>query len=162
MRRMSENGLLFAAAWESFSPVAYRATRSEKYLTIGYGHYGSDVKEGQRISKEDALTLLWVDMEKCERAVHAVAHKSLTSAQFDAVVDLCFNAGVGVIGPDKGTGIYLRAGNIEGLRAKLSRFIYQSGKPLLGLKRRTEGRLALFDGKTWKEAERIGRAVAKL
>ena len=31
--------------------------------------------------------------------------------------------------------------------------------PLLGLRRRTAGRLALFDGKPWREAEAIGRAV---
>ena len=162
MRRISENGLLFAAAWESFSPIAYRATKQEKYLTIGYGHYGSDVRDGQTISQNDALTLLWVDMDKCERAVDKVASGRLTQSQFDAVVDLCFNAGVGVIGPNTGTGTYLRNGNIEGLRAKLSQFIYQGGKPLLGLKRRTTGRLALFDGMTWREAERIGRAVKSL
>ena len=162
MRRMSENGLLFAAAWETFSPVAYRATKAEKYLTIGYGHYGPDVKEGQKISQNDALTLLWVDMEKCERAVDAVASNRLTPSQFDAVVDLCFNAGTGVIAASTGTGMYLRNGNVEGLRAKLSQFIYQGGKPLLGLKRRTAGRLELFDGMPWREAERIGRAVQKL
>lgn len=162
MRRISENGLLFAAAWETFSPVAYRATKAEKHLTIGYGHYGPDVREGQRISKEDALTLLWVDMDKCERAVDAVAHRSLTQAQFDAVVDLCFNAGTGVIGATTGTGQALRNGNVELLRAKLSQFIYQAGKPLLGLKRRTTGRIALFDGDVWQVAERKGREVAKL
>ena len=162
MRRMTENGLRFVAAWETFSPVAYKATKAEQHFTIGFGHYGPDVKAGQRISEEDAYTQLWVDMAKAERAVDAVAHRSLTQAQFDAVVDLVFNAGSGVIGPATGTGVYLRAGSIEGLRSKLSQFIYQGGKPMLGLKRRVTGRLALFDGKTWREAERIGRAVKSL
>ena len=47
----------------------------------------------------------------------------------------------------------------------MSQFINQrnpkTGKlePVLGLRRRVAGRLALFDGKPWQEAEAIGRAV---
>lgn len=158
-RNISDNGLHFTAAWEQFRGTAYRATPAEKYLTIGYGHYGSDVKEGQKITEGQALILLNRDMAAAVKAVDAVAHPSLTQAQFDAVVDLVFNAGPGVIAPNTGTGQALRAGDVKTLRAKLALFINQNGKPVLGLRRRVAGRLALFDGKPWPEAEKIGRAV---
>lgn len=159
MRNISNNGLKFVAAWEQFRGTAYRATSAEKYLTIGYGHYGSDVKEGQKITEGQALILLNRDMAAAVKAVDAVAHPSLTQAQFDAVVDLVFNAGAGVIAPNTGTGQALRAGDVKTLRAKLALFINQNGKPVLGLRRRVAGRLALFDGKPWQEAEKIGRAL---
>lgn len=159
MRTMSDNGLKFVAAWEQFRGTAYRATPAEKYLTIGYGSYGPHVKEGQKITEGQALILLNRDMAAAVKAVDAVAHPSLTQAQFDAVVDLVFNAGAGVIASNTGTGQALRAGDVKTLRAKLALFINQNGKPVLGLRRRVAGRLALFDGKPWQEAEKIGRAV---
>ena len=158
-RNISDNGLKFVAAWEQFRGTAYRATPAEKYLTIGYGSYGPHVKEGQKITEGQALILLNRDMSAAVKAVDAVAHPSLTQAQFDAVVDLVFNAGAGVIAPNTGTGQALRAGDVKTLRAKLALFINQNGKPVLGLRRRVAGRLALFDGKPWQEAENIGRAV---
>jgi len=98
-------------------------------------------------------------MAKAVAAVDAAAHHSLTQAQFDAVCDLVYNAGAGVIAATTGTGKALRSGDVATLRAKLALFINQNGKPLLGLRRRTAGRLALYDGKPWQEAEAIGRAV---
>lgn len=158
-RNISDNGLHFTAAFEQFRGTAYRATSAEKYLTIGYGSYGPHVKEGQKITEGQALILLNRDMAAAVKAVDAVAHPSLTQAQFDAVVDLVFNAGAGVIASNTGTGQALRAGDVKTLRAKLALFINQNGKPVLGLRRRVAGRLALFDGKPWQEAEKIGRAV---
>lgn len=158
-RNISDNGLHFTAAFEQFRGTAYRATPAEKYLTIGYGSYGPHVKEGQKITEGQALILLNRDMAAAVKAVDAVAHPSLTQAQFDAVVDLVFNAGPGVIASATGTGQALRAGDVKTLRAKLALFINQNGKPVLGLRRRAAGRLALFDGKPWQEAEKIGRAV---
>ena len=159
MRNISNNGLKFVAAFEQFRGTAYRATSAEKYLTIGYGSYGPHVKEGQKITEGQALILLNRDIAAAVKAVDAVAHPSLTQAQFDAVVDLVFNAGAGVIASTTGTGKALRAGDVKTLRAKLALFINQNGKPVLGLRRRVAGRLALFDGKPWQEAEKIGRAV---
>lgn len=163
MRNISDNGLHFTAAWEQFRGRAYEATPNEKYWTIGWGHYGPDVKEGQKITEGQGLILLNKDMQWAVKAVDAVAHPSLTQAQFDAVCDLVFNAGEAVIAANTGTGQALRKGDTATLRAKLAQFINQRVNgvlvPMLGLRRRVAGRLALFDGKTWQEAEKIGRAV---
>ena len=158
-RNISENGLNFTAAFEGFRAKAYKATKTEKYLTIGYGHYGSDVKEDQTITEAEALELLKKDMAKAVAAVDAAAAPTLTQSQFDAICDLVYNAGAGVIAASTGTGQALRKGDIPMLRAKLALFINQNGKPVLGLRRRTAGRLALFDGMLWQQAEKVGRAV---
>jgi len=47
---------------EQFKDTAYRAVKDEEYLTIGYGHYGPDVKQNQKITQEDALNLLRSDI----------------------------------------------------------------------------------------------------
>jgi lysozyme len=158
-RNISDNGLHFTAAFEQFRGTAYRATPAEKYLTIGYGHYGGNVKEGQKITEGQALILLNRDMAAAVKAVDAVAHPILNQSQFDAMCDLVYNVGPGAIGASTGTGKALRAGDVATLRQKLPQFINQNGKPVLGLRRRAAGRLALFDGMSWQEAEKIGRAV---
>lgn len=158
-RNVSDNGLHFTAAWETFKGTSYKATASEKYWTIGYGHYGADVQEGAKISEGQALLLLNKDMGKAVAAVDAVAAPTLTQPQFDAVCDLVYNAGAGVIAASTGTGQALRSGDTATLRNKLSQFVYQNGKVLLGLRRRTASRLALFDGMLWQQAEKVGRDV---
>lgn len=159
MRSISDNGLKFTADWEKFSPRPYKATPSEKYYSIGYGSYGPHVTPDMKLTEGQGLLLLNRDMAKAVAAVDAAAHHSLTQGQFDAVCDLVFNAGAGVIAATTGTGKALRSGDVQTLRAKLALFINQNGNPLLGLRRRTAGRLALFDGKQWQEAVAIGRAV---
>ena len=64
-RNISDNGLHFTAAFEGFRGTAYRATPNEKYLTIGYGHYGPDVTPGKTITpgyyKKESLTKEAID-----------------------------------------------------------------------------------------------------
>lgn len=47
---------------EAFKGEAYLATEGEEYLTIGYGHYGQDVKSGQTITQQEADELLMSDI----------------------------------------------------------------------------------------------------
>jgi GH24 family phage-related lysozyme (muramidase) len=58
---------------EEFRGEAYKATKGEKFLTIGFGHYGSDVKEGQTITEEEAVAQLRQDIDEripeIERAI---------------------------------------------------------------------------------------------
>ena len=162
MRNISDNGLLFASLWEKFIPVAYKATHSEKYYTIGWGHYGADVKQGQQITKQAAIELLKADMAKAVKKADELTSKSFSQSQFDSICDLCFNVGTGVIEKDSTLNDFddaVRNGDVVNTRRIMAQSINQAGKPLLGLRRRTAGRLALFDGKSALEAESIGRAV---
>ena len=91
------------------------------------------------------------------------AHPSINQAQFDALVDLVINAGPGPIVPDDVANDFddaVRLGDWAKVRAILPQFRKQGGSVLLGLVRRAIGRQALFEGKQWDVAEKIGRNAA--
>ena len=49
--------------YEGFDEVARKGSGEDHY-TIGHGHYGPDVKKGQRISRKDAGLLLQKDINR--------------------------------------------------------------------------------------------------
>ena len=161
-RNISDNGLKFTAAWETFASKAYRATKDEKYLTIGFGHYGPDVKPTDTMTEAEAYLLLKKDMAEAVKLADSIASLKFNQAQFDAICDLIFNVGPKAVAAGTGTGQAVRAGDVKTLESKLPQFRNQAGKPVLGIYRRAMGRLALFQGKSWEEAERIGRGVKSL
>ena len=57
-RCLSANGLNFIKSFEGCKLTAYKCVPTEKYYTIGYGHYGSDVKAGMTITLKRAEELL--------------------------------------------------------------------------------------------------------
>lgn len=164
-RTISDNGVEFAKRWETFKPVPYYATADEKargILTWGYGHTGTRAQAPASVTEPEAKSLLLADMAKAVRKADELVNPVFNQAQFDAIVDVCFNVGVGVILKDNVLGDFddaVRLGNVSECRRIMGQFIYQNKKPLLGLRRRATGRLALFDGKSAAEAEKIGRAV---
>lgn len=164
-RNISENGLHFTAAWEKFREKPYYATEEERekgIITWGYGHTGKPSQAPAAITEEEALALLNSDMAKAVRKADELTSQRFTQSQFDAICDLCFNVGTGVIEKDAVLGDFddaVRTGNVAETRRIMAQFIYQGKKPLLGLRRRTAGRLALFDGMLWQQAEKVGRDV---
>lgn len=65
-------------------------------LTIGYGHTGADVQVGQTITQQQADALLAGDLHKFETGVNQAAGDApTTQGQFDAMVSLSFNIGLG-------------------------------------------------------------------
>lgn len=160
--RFSDNGLRFTAAWEQFSPVPYFATKKEQargLYTWGYGHTGTNPPRS--ITRTEAMELLRKDIAVAETFVkRAMPIGAFNQAQYDALVDLVFNVGPRAIGANTGTGRAVRAGDVQTIRVKLPQFRMQAGVVVKGLVRRANGRLALFDGKQWDVAERIGRNSA--
>ena len=76
---------------------AYKPVKTERYYTIGYGHYGSDVKANQVITEKQAENLLKKDLEKFEAYVNKldVCKKQCC---FDSLVDFSFNLGTAALG----------------------------------------------------------------
>ena len=98
--------------------------------------------------------MLRQDMQKTVKKVNELVSSAFNQSQFDAICDLCFNVGTGVIEKDNTLNDFddaVRNGDIENTRRIMAQFVKQGGKTLLGLQRRTAGRLALFDGKSAKE-----------
>lgn len=91
---ISENGLNLIIAFEGFCPKATKAVKTEKYYTIGYGHYGKDVEEKQSITKEQALKLLKKDIKRFETKVMKYNDcYNFTQNEFDALVSFAYNVG---------------------------------------------------------------------
>ena len=92
--KISENGLNLIISFEGFCPKATKAVKTEKYYTIGYGHYGKDVDEKQTITKEEALLLLKKDMKRFETKVMKYNNcYNFTQNEFDALVSFAYNVG---------------------------------------------------------------------
>lgn len=92
--KISENGLKLIIDFEGFCPKATKAVKTEKYYTIGYGHYGKDVEEEQTITKDEALSLLKKDMKRFETKVMKYNDcYNFTQNEFDALVSFAYNVG---------------------------------------------------------------------
>ena len=70
--KISINGLNLIKKFEGLRLTAYKPVSNEKYYTIGYGHYGSDVKSDMCITEDEALELLKKDVESSEKAVSSL------------------------------------------------------------------------------------------
>jgi len=62
-------------------------------LTIGYGHTGSDVTEGKKITEEEAENLLLKDVASFESAVNTFTNVRLNQNEYDALVSFSYNVG---------------------------------------------------------------------
>lgn len=136
--KTSEKGIGLIISFEGFCPNATKCLKSEKYYTIGFGHYGKDVKENDTITKSKAVDLLKSDLEKFEKKVNKYSTYDFTQNEFDALVSFCYNVG-----------------NIDQLTAKGTRtkkeiadkmllYCKSGGKVIRGLQKRREKERALF------------------
>ena len=91
--KTSDTGINLIKSFEGLRLKAYKPVSTEKCYTIGYGHYGADVKPDMVISSEYAEALLRLDLDKFERAVNSY-ERNWNQNQFDALVSFAFNCGV--------------------------------------------------------------------
>lgn len=74
---------------------AYKLQGEENW-TIGYGHSGPDVKQGDKLTQEEADKLFAQDLKKYEAAVNGYIDKynlSFNQSKFDAIVSFTYNCG---------------------------------------------------------------------
>lgn len=90
----SKQGVDMIRIFEGFRSKAYKAVSTEKYYTIGYGHYGSDVKRGQIITDAEGEQLLVNDLKKFEAKVNEYSSRyNFNQHEFDALVSFAYNIG---------------------------------------------------------------------
>lgn len=141
--KISSNGIDLIISFEGFSSKACKCVDTEKYYTIGYGHYGKDVKETDTITKERARALLAKDLEKFEDKVNKYnSVYNFNQNEFDALMSFCYNVG----NIDKLT-VNGRRTRAEIADAML-RYVNSGGKKLNGLVRRRTRERELFLTKT--------------
>ena len=68
--KTSQNGINLIKSFEGCRLQAYKAVPTEKYWTIGYGHYGADVKQGMVITQGRADAYLVSDLGRFEAKVN--------------------------------------------------------------------------------------------
>lgn len=93
--KLSNNGLELIKKIEGCRLTAYKCFSHEKYYTIGYGHYGADVKEGMTITQAQADEYLKKDVSWCEKAVNKITQVKGLQNAFDALVSFTYNCGEG-------------------------------------------------------------------
>ncbi len=130
-----EAGLSIIRDCEGLRTTSYRCPAG--IPTIGYGHTGPEVKDGQTITKEEADRLLRDDVKNAERAIKRLVKVQLTQGQFDALVSFTFNLGAGNL--QTSTLLKkLNAGDYAGAAEQFLVWNKAAGKVLPGLVKRRE------------------------
>lgn len=90
--KISNKGLALIKEFEGLRLTTYTCAGGKK--TIGYGHTGSDVYYGMKITEADAESLLLSDLARFERHVNSYDKcYGWTQNEFDAMVSFAFNVG---------------------------------------------------------------------
>ena len=138
--KVSEEGVALIKKYEGCRLHAYKAGPTEKYYTIGWGHYSEWVKPDKEITQEQADALLMDDLAKFEQHVNIYNNKyHFTQNQFDALVSFAFNVGSITQLTQKGTR------TIRQISAAIPKYVKSGGKVLSGLVRRRIDEQKLFD-----------------
>lgn len=144
--KVSSKGIELIKEFEGFSSSAYLCSAGK--WTIGYGNtFWEDktpVKKGDEISKTKATELITKIANEFARDVATLIQIDVTQNQFDALVSLAYNIGLGAF---KSSTLLnqLNKGNFIGAGQEFLRWDKSNGKPLLGLTRRREREKLLFD-----------------
>lgn len=134
---ISKAGLNLIKKYEGLRLEAYKPVSTEKYWTIGYGHYGADVREGMTITQAQADAYLKQDCASAVKAVNALK-LNFTQNQFDALVSFTYNCGAGNLKT------LCKNRTIEEIGEKIVLYNKAGGKVLKGLVRRREEEQALY------------------
>ena len=119
------------------------------YPTVGVGHLvepGDNLRVGDRVSDEQVLRFLEADLVEAEEGVRQlVGDLPLYQHEFDALVDLVFNVGIGNVSPSESPRLNaaIDAGDYEAIAAELD-YTHAGGKVARGLEFRSERRAQIF------------------
>lgn len=111
--------------------------------TIAYGHTDG-VSEGDTCTSAEADAWLEEDISGAEDEVNSLVKVPVTQAQFDALVDFCFNAGSGNL--EHSTLLRkLNAGDYAGADEEFKKWVFGGGHKLPGLVARREKEASWFN-----------------
>lgn len=121
--------------WEGLRLQAYRCPAG--VLTIGYGHTGSDVTAGMKITEAEADMLLDADLGYFERGVEQ-AFPGLGQRQYDALVSFAYNLGLGALQNSTLARKVKADPGDPSIAAEFRRWVRAGGKVMPGLVKRRE------------------------
>ena len=143
---VSDEGINLIKQFEGLRLEAYKPVPTEKFYTIGFGHYGPDVSPKAKITEEKAEKLLREDIKTIEKRLNDM-RINFIQRQFDALVSWIYNLGIGNFNcSTMRQNIIADFADIK-ITDELVRWVKAGGKPLLGLKRRRVAEANMFLGK---------------
>lgn len=145
--KTSEQGIGLIKQFEGCKLTAYKPVPTERYWTIGYGHYGADVKPGQTITQTRAEVLLVKDIKPIEQMLNRM-NVNFRQGQFDALVSWIYNLGAGNFNNSTLKKYIMQRRQDELITDQLVKWVNSCGKPLLGLKKRRVAEANLWLGRT--------------
>lgn len=146
---MTNNGYELLKKFEGLRNRAYKPVETEKYYTIGYGHYGADVDKNAYWSTELCEEVLHKDVAMNEYQLKlfmpTTLQYNLNRNQWDAIVSFSYNLGVASF--HKSTlykKIKANPNDEAGIREQWMRWVYAGGKVLKGLQTRRQAEVDLY------------------
>lgn len=138
--KTSQNGIDLIKQFEGCRLTAYKDIVG--VWTIGYGHTGSDVYSGLKITQAKAESLLKADLERFEKGVNRLDYiYDFNQNEFDALVSFSYNLGVGCLNQLTNNGMRSR----QTIRSKWKAYCNAGGKYSQGLYNRRAKELELFN-----------------
>lgn len=141
---LSDRGAKLIASFEGFSTRPYRDAVG--VWTIGYGHTRGVYGNTRPISRTVALELLRSDARVAANAVRNGVKVKLNQCEFDALVSLTYNIGIGGFAEST---VLRELNQGHRFRAGLAFLLWDKGggRTLLGLSRRRRRERRLFRSK---------------
>lgn len=143
--KTSANGIAHIKEFEGFRGKRYLCPANKP--TIGYGHVIVDSERvtlwDADLTEEQATKLLMKDLVRFEDAVLAMVAVPLTQGQFDVLVSFAYNLGEAKLRSSTLLKL-LNAGDYNGARKQINRWVYSNGKKLDGLIRRRARETEMF------------------
>lgn len=115
--------------------------------TIGLGSTGPDIGPNTIWTRGQCLQRFHADLDKfAHKVAEMIGDAPTTQGQFDAMVSLAYNIGVGAFG---GSTLLRKhkAGDYEGTAAEFGRWTRAAGKIMQGLVNRRRDERAIYEGK---------------
>ena len=140
--KTSQEGIDLIKRFEGLRLTAYKCPAG--IWTVGYGQTGPNIKQGTTITLEQAEQLLVTSLIQYENAVDKYAGKAHQN-QFDAMVSLCYNIGVGNFSKSSVARLH-KAGQYTGAAAAFLLWNKAGGKILAGLVNRRKAERNLYLG----------------
>lgn len=133
--RIGQKGKDLIKFFEGLRLEAYKCPSG--VWTIGWGHTAG-VKQGDKITKEQAEELFTNDMKIYENHVKRIVKLPLNQNQFDALCSFCYNCGQGNLQK------LVKNRNLDEIAKTMLLYNKSNGKVLKGLKTRREMEQKLF------------------
>jgi len=143
--KASDKIIQFIADQEGFRGTAYQPIEGDKW-TVGYGFtylQGHPVQEGDTITQQEALNLLGTYVQNVATLISKTQIPlDTTQNQFDAVVSLTYNIGIGNWMKSNTAALFYAGQNIS---EKFKSWDLSGGRPVQGLLNRRLKEQAIYD-----------------